>query len=233
MVIFDEHHLSTDRMNQRKISKQLFSTALLFLFLLRVSDAQSQRLFTATGIMVSTLSDNLIPSDFKGAVFRPSISVGFETKQWQRLSAGASFSNFTSGGKQPGNLYDEFDKVLYFDNYSFGVTGNYYLVNEPTVQFYLGVGPRLDYVHSQKAIYTEWDGNDYSQYYLSQWIWGVTGSIGVNFQMNRFNLGVKSNYYYRYKLYTHQTVSPPKNLRDHLVDLQLVFGVTLGKKQVN
>lgn len=215
---------------------------ILIFFLFQTISGHSQRIFSANGMLVSFLNmdikDGGPVSEYKGLIIRPSICLGFETKQWHRLSLTAAVSNFTSGGKEPSNgdsPYYSYHKML-FDNYCIGVTGNYYMVNKKT-QFYFGIGPRLDYVRSERGIYSEWDGTSYVPQYLRKYVFGVSGSIGVNFQLENFILGIKSNYYYRPHLYKsgyENIYSKGSNvIRDNVVDLQLVFGYTLGKKKAN
>jgi len=208
---------------------------LIVFFLFQTISSHSQRIFSASGASASILASNIL-SSYGGIVIRPSISLGFETKQWHRLSLTAAVSNFTSGGKgapqEDGPFYN-YNKLL-FDNYCIGATGNYYIINKKT-QFYFGIGPRLDYVHSELEIYSKWDGTSYAPQFLRKFVFGVSGSIGVNFQLENFILGIKSNYYYRPHLYKSgfQTISGESFdiIRDNVVDLQLVFGYTFGKKK--
>ena len=209
---------------------------LIFLFLFQISVAKSQRIFTANGVAVSFLDHNMLSPSYAGIIVRPSINLGFETKQWKRLSLTTVASNFTSGGKgshQEDSPYYGYNKML-FDNYSIGVTGNYYMVNEKT-QFYFGIGPRLDYVRSERGIYSIWDGNSYAPQFLRTYLIGVSGNIGLNFQLENFILGIKSNYYYRPHLYKRGYEGSSGKafhyIRDNVFDLQLVFGYTLGKKK--
>lgn len=203
---------------------------LLFLFMMIQAPAvQSQRIFTSTGVLASLLDVNT----YNGLVIRPSLGLGFETKQWHRLSLTAVFSHFTSGGKRSTKGYGFSDfkeyEYLYFNNYSIGAIGNFYMVNRKT-QFYLGVGPRIDYVYSPQPISTQWGG---TTTFLNKFVFGFSGNIGVNFQIDNFNLGIKSTYYYRQTLYkqAYPTYSGESFIkaRDYVLDLQLVFGYTLGK----
>lgn len=209
---------------------------LLFLFIMIQAPAvQSQRIFTSTGILASIFNNATPMETYDGIVVRSSLGLGFETKQWHRLSFTALFSHFTSGGKRSSKGYGfsdfkEYDH-LYFNNYSIGAIGNFYMVNRKT-QFYLGVGPRIDYVRSQQPMYAKWDG---TSNFLNKIVFGVSGNIGVNFQIDNFNLGIKSTYYYRPYLYksTYQTYygESSSSAQDYVFDLQLVFGYTLGRRK--
>jgi hypothetical protein len=211
---------------------------ILIFFLFQTISSNSQRILSASGVSVSSLDQNMLSPTYGGIIVRPSISIGFETKQWKRLSITTLISNFTSGGNgshQEHGPYYIYNKMI-FNNYSIGATGNYYIVNKKT-QFYLGIGPRLDYVRSDREIYNEWDGDSYIPQFLRKFVFGASGSIGVNFQLENFNLGIKSNYYYRPYLYKkgYEDFSGKKfhYIRDNIFDLQLVFGYTFGKKKAD
>ncbi|WP_341901868.1 hypothetical protein [Fluviicola taffensis] len=218
---------------------------LILLFLFHVSTAKSQRIFSATGIlgsfldMKATAPDGGSSSLFPGGIFKPSISLGFETNQWKRLSITAVVSNFSSGGKGTNQTYLGFSEIL-FNNTSLGLIGNYYIVNKKT-QFYIGLGPRLDYIRSERDVYKELNGDSYYHQSLSVLKVGITGSIGVNFQIDNLILGIKSNYYYRSALLNKDfntgtnfsgLSNPYKNItiRDCIFDLQFVIGYRFGKK---
>ena len=218
---------------------------LIFLFLFQISVAKSQRIFSATGILGSFLDmktiapDNTSSSGFPGGIIKPSISLGFETKEWKRLSIATVVYYFTSGGKKSSQTYPEFTYLL-FQNTSLGVIGNYYIVDKKT-QFYIGLGPRLDYIRSERGdVYLELIGDSYYKRSLSVLKVGITGSIGVNFQLDNVILGLKSNYYYRPALLNKNfntnpgiwgLSNPYKNItiRDCIFDLQFVIGYRFGK----
>lgn len=221
---------------------------LILLCLLQVNAAQSQRIFSATGILGSVLdmknttsSDKKIPSFAKG-ILRPSVSIGFETPQWKRFSLTTAASYFTSGGSSGEKIQTYYyPSHLLFDNFCLGLSGNYYIVNSKT-QFYLGFGPRVDYARSQGAVYSEMMGDSYYKQPVRTVIVGITGSIGVNFQVGRVILGFKSNYYYRPNLLNKDFSMYPNHwgmtnhyknitIRDYLFDLQFVLGYRFGKKE--
>lgn len=219
---------------------------LIFLFFFQISLAQSQRIFSATGILGSFLDMKTIApeggssSHFIGGIVRPSISLGFETKQWKRLSATIVVSNFISGGKGSNQIYLDFTQML-FQNTSLGVIGNYYIVNKKT-QFYIGLGPRLDFIRSEREVYNELIGDSYYDRFLSVLKIGITGSVGVNFQLDNVVLGLKSNYYYRPTLLNKDFNMKPDNwgvtnhyknitIRDCIFDLQFVIGYRFGKSK--
>lgn len=211
---------------------------ILIFFLFQHISGYSQRIFSASGVAISFLDHNMLSPSYGGIIVRPSINLGFETKQWKRLSLTTVASNFTSGGKGSNkevSPYYGYNKML-FDNYSIGVTGNYYMVNKKT-QFYFGIGPRLDYVRLEGGSYFGSSGNSYDPQFLRKYIFGVSGSIGVNFQLENFILGIKSNYYYRPYLYKkgseYYSGKAFHYIRDNVFDLQLVFGYTLGKKKAD
>ena len=220
-------------MNQHLIRNNNALLLSFFVFLL-TTYAQSQRIFSSAGILISSIENDIGYPAYNAQVVRSSIGFGFETKAWHRLSFTAVLSHFTSGGKRKSYSYNDFNKYdhLYIDNYSLGAIGNFYMVNKKT-QFYIGIGPRLDYVSSQQAIYTEWDGSGYVPHFLRELVWGISGNIGVNFQLDNFNLGIKSNYYYRPYLYKkgYEDIYGQGNLsiKDQVFDFQLVFGYTSGK----
>jgi hypothetical protein len=220
-------------MNQHLKRNDTALLLLLFISLLTTC-AQSQRIFSSVGILASSVENKVGSSVYNRPIIRSSTGLGFETKAWHRLSFTAVLTHFTSGGKRKSYSYNDFNKYdhLYFDNYSLGAIGNFYMVNKKT-QFYIGIGPRLEYVTSQQAICSEWDGSGYAPHFLRELVWGVSGNIGVNFQLDNFNLGIKSNYYYRPYLYKkgYEDIYGQGDLsiKDQVFDLQLVFGYTFGK----
>ena len=203
------------------------------------SYAQSQRVFSSIGVATSSIHYNFKNIKYEKPIMRSSLSLGYESKIWHRLSYSTVFSNFTSGGKKKNNLlYHEFENYdrVYIDNYSFGVIGNFYPLNRKT-QIYLGFGPRLDYVRSDNSIIYEWIDDLYDPLYLNELVWGITGNIGVNFQIDNFNFGFKSNYYYRPYIYrkvekhTLTDYTTEKIVKDKVFDLQLVLGYTFNKNK--
>lgn len=220
---------------------------LILLFLLQANTAQSQRIFSATGVLGSvinkkstTKNENELSSFSTG--IRPSVSIGFETPQWKRFSLTTNVSHFTSGGSS-GEKTSTYSSPVYllFDNFCLGLSGNYYIVNAKT-QFYVGFGPRIDYARSQAAVYSEMMGDSYYKHPVRTMVAGITGSIGVNFQIDRMILGFKSNYYYRPALFARDFNMNPNHwgmtndyknitIRDYLFDLQFVFGYRFGKKE--
>jgi hypothetical protein len=219
---------------------------LIFLFLFKISEANSQRIFSANGVlgsflnMKATAPDDGSSSLFPGGIFKPSISLGFETNQWKHLSITNVVSNFTSGGKAINQTYNGLSEMI-FHNISLGVIGNYYIVDRKT-QFYIGLGPRLDFIRSEREVYTDLKGDSYYKSSLSVSKIGITGCIGVNFQLDNVILGIKSNYYYRSDLLnkyfnTNPEIwglsNPYKNItiRDCIFDLQFVIGYRFGKSK--
>jgi|GEM_PF-3213543 len=217
---------------------------LIFLFLFQISAAQSQRIFSANGVLGSfldfkaTAPEGGSSSLFPGGLFKPSISLGFETNQWKHLSLTTVISNFTSGGKETNQTYLGFSEIL-FHNTSLGLIGNYYIIDKKT-QFYIGLGPRLDFIRSEREVYRELMGDSYYRRSLSVFKVGITGCIGVNFQLDNVILGLKSNYYYRTELLNRNfstypgiwgLSNPYKNItiRDCVFDLQFVIGYRFGK----
>lgn len=220
---------------------------LIFLFLFQISASQSQRLFSANGVLGSFLDmktiapDDASSSSFPRGIIKPSISLGFETKEWKRLSIATVVSYFTSGGKKSSQTDPEFTYLL-FQNTSLGLIGNYYIVDKKT-QFYIGFGPRLDFIRSERGdVYLELIGDSYYKRSISVLKVGITGCVGVNFQLDNVILGIKSNYYYRPALLNKDfdtkpgiwgLSNPNKNItiRDCIFDLQFVIGYRFGKSK--
>jgi hypothetical protein len=218
---------------------------IILLFLFQFNAAHSQRIFSSTGVLVSFLDvkttdlNDTESSALPRGIIRSSIGLGFETKEWKRFSLTTTASYFISGGKTNDPTSYSPPQVQ-FDNFCFGVSGNYYIVNSKT-QFYIGLGPRLDYIRSEEEVYRELIGDSYYAKAVRVLKVGVTGSIGVNFQLKQVNLGLKSNYYYRPVLFDMEFNTKPGvwgltnnfkhiSIRDYVFDLQLVIGYRFGGK---
>ncbi len=214
---------------------------LTFIFISFTLVASSQRIFTANGVLLSFLdweSNYQISktTSYRGALVQPSVSLGFETKIWKRFSLTVSAANFRSGGKNPYNpYYSNGNGRITFNNTSAGVVANYYAVNKNT-QFYIGLGPRIDYVKPGSELSSA--PNMYQKKDFNQVKVGLTGNIGTNYQFNDFYFGIRLNYYYRFGyLFRSQTTNGDQfwgntlSIRDNLFDLQLVFGYQFGKKK--
>lgn len=216
---------------------------ILFLFLFPSIYADSQRIFSASGALVSFMDMRVtFPSDkslsfYPKGIIRNSVGLGFETKEWKRFSLTTTATYFTSGGTESSKSYN----AVPLANFCLGVSGNYYIVDSKT-QFYIGIGPRLDYIRSLKEVYSELVGDDSQGHFIRVLKPGITGSIGVNFQLKQIILGLKSNYYYRPELldkafntYPSTTgyTNPYKHMtiRDFVFDLQFMIGYQFGKRK--
>lgn len=224
--------------------------ALLFLFLLQLSTAQSQRIFSATGVLVSFLDvkseyQTQTINDYSRGMIQPAVSLGFETKSWKRISLSVVAANFNSGGRRtdPKPTYFADREKMIFNNTCLGLQGNYYILDRKT-QLYVGIGPRVDYIRSEREVFAQLAGDSYQRVGVQTFQFGLTGSVGVNFQLDHFYWGFKSNYYYRfgYIFQGHSYDSPTagiysilksRTIRDQVFDLQVVFGYRFNQKQSN
>lgn len=219
---------------------------IFLLFLFQFKSVYSQRVFSSTGILVSFLDmkttdiNDIESSVYPKELYKSSISLSFETKEWKRLTLSTTATYFESGGKRKNTpMYNQ--NKLFFDNVCLGLTGNYYILNSKT-QLYIGLGPRLDCFWSQGEVYTELLGGDNHAYDLRSYKVGITGNIGVNFQLEKVNFGIKTNYYYRPIMLEKEFNMDPNNhgqtndykylsIRNHLFDLQFAIGYQLGKRK--
>lgn len=222
---------------------------LVLIFLFQTPALLGQRLFYTSGIMVSHLhfSKSYYSSYYDYSVnqkilldpiISTSISVGYETKQWHRFSIATTIANFNSGGKMNASLpYVSNGKRVTFNNTCLGASINYYIVNRKT-QFYIGIGPRIDYLKPDYDMY------NLLQYYEDRPLHifkpGLSGSIGFNYQVGDFSWGLKSNYYYRFgntlELTDNYSTDSSyelnhKAIKDFVYDLQFILGYQFGKKK--
>lgn len=221
----------------------------VLIFLFQTPVVLSQRIFYTSGIMVSHLhlSKSYYSSYYDyhydqsmslDPIVSTSISVGYETKQWHRFSIAATASNFNSGGKISASLpYVSNGKRVTFNNTCLGASVNYYIINRKT-QFYIGIGPRIDYLKPDYEMY------NLLEYYEDRPLHifkpGLSGSIGFNYQVGDFSWGLKSNYYYRFGNTLELTDSYSsgsgyesyhKVVKDFAYDLQFILGYQFGKKK--
>ncbi|MNJ82785.1 hypothetical protein D3C87_01900 [compost metagenome] len=221
---------------------------LIFLLFFQIPTAQSQRIFSASGVLVSFLDlkseyQTQTINDYSKGMIQSSISLGFETKSWHRISLTVSAVNFNSGGRRTSpdpTYFSSYEKMI-FNNSCLGISGNYYIIDKKT-QLYIGIGPRVDYIRSEREIFHKLIGDSYQKEDLRTFQFGISGSIGVNFQLENFYWGFKSNYYYRHG-YLFQGQSFGSNLngvssfiksrtiRDNVFDLQVVFGYQFRKNK--
>lgn len=214
------------------------SRLLPFLFIFFTLTIHAQRIFTANGALLSFLnyginSPTTKGSAYRGALVQPSVSLGFETTTWKRFSLTVSAANFKSGGKNPSikNSYFMTGERITFNNTTLGIVANYYIAHKNT-QFYIGIGPRVDYVKPDSDLSYSQSYYSLNQRYFNQLNAGLTGNIGVNKQLNDFYFGVRFNYYYRFGYLYHSPFSP-RYISDKLFDLQLIFGYQFPKKEKN
>jgi hypothetical protein len=227
------------------MKKNVMYRLIILLFLFQFNTVHSQRIFSSTGVLVSFLDmkttdlNGTESSAYPKGIVRSSIGLAFETKEWKRFSFTTAASYFISGGQRNDQTSYSPTKVQ-FDNFCLGVSGNYYIMNSKT-QLYIGFGPRLDYIRSQEEVYRELIGDSYYAKAVRTLKVGVTGSIGVNFQLKQVNLGLKSNYYYRPALFDKEFNTKPgvwgltndfkhMTIRDYVFDLQVVIGYRFGKE---
>lgn len=197
---------------------------ILILILFQTISGHSQRIFTAVGPAVSIYdwkisygkNDDYPYKDYKSPILSISAALGYETKQWNRLSFSFIGSYFGSGGKNYAGDVDRYNTI------SIGAIPNFYMVNR-SAQFYIGAGPRFDCVLINQGSLK----------------FGATGTLGFNYQFDHLVLGLKANCHYRFGYLAEQIIDMPDDpdlhitIKDYPFDLQFVIGYRFGKKKAD
>ncbi len=219
---------------------------LIFLLLFVCNVSTAQQIFSAIGASASFLEmkqtdpQGITRSAYPRGIVRPNLALGYETSSWKKLSLTIAGTYFTSGGLTSNHSTSQ-PKQLLFDNFCLGASGNYYIGDSKTA-CYIGLGPRLDYIRSQEGVYSEAAGDSYYQRAVRVLKFGVTGSLGMNFQLDNVTLGIKANYYYRPEILnkdfstqvnTAGLYNPYRNItiQDNVFDLQFIIGYRFGVKK--